>query len=65
MRCAFWPKDLMISDFGPEKLPNSEMMHFLTLSEFDGKKLFHFVFTVNCYSTDNRLLELIFTDFWG
>ena len=39
----FWPKYIMISRLGVKKLPNSRM----AISEFDGKKLFHYVFSVS------------------
>ena len=41
----FRPKNIVISDFGAKNVQIAEC-RIKTVSEFDGERLFHFVFTV-------------------
>ena len=60
MFSKFGPKNIMISDFWAKKIQNIPV----PVSEFNGKKLFHFVFTVYCLMIKlaSRWV-LIFTDY--
>ena len=55
MISEFWPKNIMISDFGAKKYQITEW-HILMVSEFDRKKVIPHRF----YSK-----PLLNTDFWG
>ena len=56
----FRPKNIMMSDFGAKKLHNRiAEWCVLSVSEFDGKKLFHLV------NASRQVLILLITDFGG
>ena len=59
MTGEFQSKNIMISDFGGKKIPNSRMARFIR-SEYDGKKLFRLVNASRrvLIFIDNRFLKL-------
>ena len=52
------PKNIMISDFGAKKIPNTGMAHFI-VSESEGKKLYQLI------NSSRQVLFLLITHFWG